>query len=435
MGGEDAGAASVRGAEPGGKGTGAAIFGLMTGLSRAQVTRSDHRLCAERAGEGGGLSADGSSPRATRQRDVELLAYVDKAHGEPERTGDETDPGARVQRIRPGRVRAAGGDLGGAALPIAQLGAYRKRNTSYQPTRPTPIPIGERRKPRPQGRPGYLRIDTVHQGDRDGVKGLYHINAVDEVTQWEIVAATPQISELWLIPVLEDLLEQFPFVIRGFHSDNGSEFINYTVGQAAGQAAHRTDQIARASLRRQRAGGSQERSGHSQAHRLRPHRCATRRGRRSVPSAASESLRQLSPSLRRAQDHSGAQRQAPPRLFALGHPIRDLQKTARLRLLSPQRCYPRGTRTNRQTPVRYRSCHRNATCQTATLVAYRQARRVSAGLCVLSRGRGLKRRPLPLHPYPAQTTCPMLPYFTSKRRLPSFPTTSVVQAHPSMRIC
>jgi hypothetical protein len=71
----------------------------------------------------------------------------------------------------------------------------------------------------------------VHQGDRDGVKGLYHIHAVDEVTQWEIVAAVPQISERWLIPVLQQILEQFPFVIRGFHSDNGSEFINYTVAQ------------------------------------------------------------------------------------------------------------------------------------------------------------------------------------------------------------
>lgn len=109
--------------------------------------------------------------------------------------------------------------------------AYRRRNTSYQPTRPTVIPIGERRKPQPQGWPGYLRIDTVHQGDQDGCKGIYHINAVDEVTQWEIVAATPQISELWLIPVLESMLAQFPFVIRGFHSDNGSEFINYTVAK------------------------------------------------------------------------------------------------------------------------------------------------------------------------------------------------------------
>ena len=109
--------------------------------------------------------------------------------------------------------------------------AYRKRNTSYQPTRPTLIPIGERRKPQPQGKPGYLRVDTVHQGDQDGCKGLYHINAVDEVTQWEIVAATPQISELWLLPVLEAMLQQFPFLILGFHTDNGSEFINYTVAR------------------------------------------------------------------------------------------------------------------------------------------------------------------------------------------------------------
>ena len=71
----------------------------------------------------------------------------------------------------------------------------------------------------------------MHQGDQDGRKGLYHINAVDQVTQWEIVAAAPQISELWLMPVLEALLGQFPFAIRGFHSDNGSEFINYNVAR------------------------------------------------------------------------------------------------------------------------------------------------------------------------------------------------------------
>jgi len=128
-----------------------------------------------------------------------------------------------------------------SAISVAHLyrlrnsAAYRKRNTSYQPTRPTPIPIGERRKPQPQGSPGYLRIDTVHQGDQDGHKGLYHINAVDQVTQWEIVSATPQISELWLLPVLEAMLGQFPFVIRGFHSDNGSEFINYTVARLLGK--------------------------------------------------------------------------------------------------------------------------------------------------------------------------------------------------------
>jgi hypothetical protein len=106
---------------------------------------------------------------------------------------------------------------------------YRERRMSFQKTKPTPVSIGERRRPEPEGRAGYLRIDTVHQGDRDGVKGVYHINAVDEVTQWQVVGATERISEAWLKPVLEGILEQFPFRIRGFHSDNGSEFINHTV--------------------------------------------------------------------------------------------------------------------------------------------------------------------------------------------------------------
>ena len=33
------------------------------------------------------------------------------------------------------------------------------------------------------------------------------------------------------MPVLEAILHQFPFRIRGFHSDNGSEFLNYKVQQ------------------------------------------------------------------------------------------------------------------------------------------------------------------------------------------------------------
>jgi hypothetical protein len=94
--------------------------------------------------------------------------------------------------------------------------AYRKRRIVYVATRPVRVTIGERRKPRPAGQPGYLRVDTVHQGDQDGVKGMYHINAVDEVTQWEVVGATAQISEAALLPVLEAILEQFPFVFVVF---------------------------------------------------------------------------------------------------------------------------------------------------------------------------------------------------------------------------
>ena len=90
--------------------------------------------------------------------------------------------------------------------------------------------IGIRQKPRPDGRPGYLRIDTVHQGDRAMNKGVYHINIVDEVTQFELIATIPNISQQFLEPVIMKL-KQFPFVIYEFHSDNGSEFINRTVAK------------------------------------------------------------------------------------------------------------------------------------------------------------------------------------------------------------
>jgi hypothetical protein len=83
--------------------------------------------------------------------------------------------------------------------------------------------IGVRRAPAPDGRPGFVRIDSVHQGNFDGIKGLYHINAVDCVTQWEVVASAQTISEAHLLPVIEKMLEQFPFEILGFHADNGSE--------------------------------------------------------------------------------------------------------------------------------------------------------------------------------------------------------------------
>ena len=108
---------------------------------------------------------------------------------------------------------------------------YQRSRRQFDKTSPKPSSIGERRKPTPNGQPGYIRVDTVHQGDLDKIKGVYHINAVDEVTQFEIVASTQKISERFLIPILEQLLDQFPFVIKGFHADNGSEYINKTVAK------------------------------------------------------------------------------------------------------------------------------------------------------------------------------------------------------------
>ncbi len=74
-------------------------------------------------------------------------------------------------------------------------------------------------------------MDTVHQGAQDGIKGGYHINAVDEVTQYEVVLSCSRISEQFLIPVLTEMLEMFPFNISGFHADNGFEYINHQVAK------------------------------------------------------------------------------------------------------------------------------------------------------------------------------------------------------------
>lgn len=112
---------------------------------------------------------------------------------------------------------------------------YKNKRCHYEKTKPRHIPIGERRKPFPNNQPGYIRIDTVHQGDFDRQKGVYHINAVDEVTQFQVVCTVEKISEHFLIPVLEQILDAFPFVIRGFHSDNGSEYINKRVAELLGK--------------------------------------------------------------------------------------------------------------------------------------------------------------------------------------------------------
>ena len=91
--------------------------------------------------------------------------------------------------------------------------------------------IGQRCKPQPEGRPGYLRVDTLHQGDQDSQKGVYHINTVDEVTQWEVMGATEKISKEHLLPLLEKIIASYPYQILNFHADNGSEYINQRVAE------------------------------------------------------------------------------------------------------------------------------------------------------------------------------------------------------------
>jgi transposase InsO family protein len=202
----------------------------MTGLSRAQTTR----LIGGYVRLGRIVAKPSGRPRFQRHytpADIALLATVDEAH---ERL---SGPATRHILKREFEVYGKAEFERLAALSnghlynLRQSQGYRLRLHQYEKTRPTAVQIGERKKPAPNGQPGFLRIDTVHQGDSPEGKGIYHINAVDEITQWEVVLATPRISEAWLMPLLESILQQFPFVILNFHSDNGSEFINKTVAE------------------------------------------------------------------------------------------------------------------------------------------------------------------------------------------------------------
>jgi hypothetical protein len=168
-----------------------------------------------------------SFARIYEPEDVALLAEIDSLHD------TLSGPATKVLLIRAATMF---GDQRFARLSRISVShlynlrasiRYRKHRLVHNGTRPAPVAIGIRKAPAPEGLPGYIRIDTVHQGDLDGVKGVYHINAVDIVTQWEQAASVEQISEAYLLPVIALLLDGFPFEIRGFHSDSGSEYVNY----------------------------------------------------------------------------------------------------------------------------------------------------------------------------------------------------------------
>jgi transposase InsO family protein len=204
----------------------------LSGYSRAQVTRLVARWSA-----GKPLTKNYHAPLrafATRYTaaDVALLAEVDRTLGTL--SGPATACVLRRQRDVFGDARFARlGDLSAAHLYNLRASApYRRHRVVMSKTHPVrTAAIGVRRAPAPEGRAGFIRIDSVHQGDFDGGKGLYHINAVDCVTQWQVVATVQSISEAYLLPVIEQMLEQFPFVILGFHADNGSEYVNHAVAR------------------------------------------------------------------------------------------------------------------------------------------------------------------------------------------------------------
>ena len=200
----------------------------VTGYSRAQVNRLIWRYL-----QSGKIKPTEYHrhrfPQKYNAAEVALLAMTDELHG--------ALSGPATKKILERAYRVYG-DIkfqNLSEISVAQIYNLRRsrryRGKRFTHTRPVAARIGERARPEPQGQPGYVRIDTVHQGDYERQKGVYHINAVDEVIQWEIVASVSRIAEYNLAPLLESMLNQFPFQVRGFHSDNGSEYVNRVVAK------------------------------------------------------------------------------------------------------------------------------------------------------------------------------------------------------------
>ena len=206
-----------------------------SGYGRAQLTRLVARWELNRVSQVP-LSKRYRAPAAPFARkytavDVELLVEMDRAH--------EDVCGAAIAHLLQ-RAHTVYGDQRYerlADLSVSHLynlrksDGYQAQRVSFVSTRAVCNSIGQRKAPSPNGRAGFVRIDTVHQGDLDGVKGVYHITCVDEVSQWQVQACVQGISEAFLLPVLALILQQFPFEILGFHSDNGSEYINGRVAK------------------------------------------------------------------------------------------------------------------------------------------------------------------------------------------------------------
>ena len=203
----------------------------MTGYSRSQL----NRLILQYKKEGKIKEAQYNRHKFTEvytEKDIAILANTDELHDFPN--------GAAIKKILQ-RMYVVYHILEYKTISKISVGhiynlrrsvAYLRVTKRYQKTKPHVVNIGIRKKPRTNGKPGYLRIDTVHQGDsQNGEKGVYHINIIDEVTQFEFVGAVEKISKAYLVLLLETILSFCPFVVLGFHSDNGGEYINSRVAK------------------------------------------------------------------------------------------------------------------------------------------------------------------------------------------------------------
>jgi transposase InsO family protein len=201
---------------------------LMTGYSRAQITRLITQYL-----RGGYVQITEYQrhcfSRKYENSDLKLLAVTDELHEFP--NGNAVKTTLKRLAVSSPQYKNIAKVSVSHIYNLRKTPAYQRITKRFEKTKSNHgrIAIGQRQKPQPQGRPGFIRIDSVHQGDRLKVKGVYHINSIDEVTQFELIGAVQSPTEEHMLPLLEQLINAYPFKILGFHADNGSEYLNFKV--------------------------------------------------------------------------------------------------------------------------------------------------------------------------------------------------------------
>ena len=160
-----------------------------TGLSRAQLTRLVGRYLAA-GGLGDGRRGAGKRFRCRYgPEDILLLAETDELHGTLSGSATLVLLKRAWEVFGDSRFERLAGLPNGHLYNLRRSTGYVRRMGRKEVTRSAQVTIVERRRPRPEGLPGYLRVDSVHQGDLDKVKGVHHIDVV------ETFCATPRFQE------------------------------------------------------------------------------------------------------------------------------------------------------------------------------------------------------------------------------------------------
>jgi hypothetical protein len=201
-------------------------LGLVTGYSCPHIKRLVAKAIKGKLHYSHPKRNDTSFRRTYTDEDIALLADFDELS--KDRTGNALRKHFNRMYYKYGDVRFIRlKDISyGHIYNLRETNIYRFHHKRFKSTNPVQNTIGERRKPDPKGSLGYIRVDSVHGGDKDEQKGIYYINFIDEILQWEIVVCVPAIERSCLEKVYKEILDSFPYKILHFHSDNGSEFIN-----------------------------------------------------------------------------------------------------------------------------------------------------------------------------------------------------------------